>query len=257
MIEPCEAIRQQIGELFTCEPTENAVKIQTPYLYPDGDMIDLYYRVGVEGPTLTDFGDTLAWLRQQSMGRKRTKRQRQIIADICLNHGVELFKGMLLTRVKDPNNFAHDVVRLSQAALRVSDLWFTIQGRAWETTTEEVEEFLEDHSIVFDKSVSLAGRTGASRRVDFYTRTKTKSSLIYVLSSGSRAAARNITEHVLATWYDLSNLKVQSDPLQFVSLFDDTSDVWREEDMQLVQDLSEVVLWSNPNSLLETLEKAA
>ncbi len=49
-----------------------------------------------------------------------------------------------------------------------------------------------------------------------------------------------LAEKTVATWHDLSNLKLGREALQFVSLFDDTSDVWAEEDIRLVEGMSTV-----------------
>jgi hypothetical protein len=73
-----------------------------------------------------------------------------------------------------------------------------------------------------------------------------RTSLVSVLSTANRAAARKVAEHTLATWYDLSNLKVGPEALSFVSLFDDTADVWSTEDFRLLEDLSDVTFWSKP-----------
>ena len=80
-----------------------------------------------------------------------------------------------------------------------------------------------------------------------------RSSLVYVLSTGSRAAARGVVEHVVTSWYDLNNLRVGPESLQFISLFDDTMDVWSTEDFNLLQDLSAVAQWSQPDAFLQTL----
>ena len=90
---------------------------------------------------------------------------------------------------------------------------------------------------------------------DFHARTAGRSSLVYILSTGSRAAARGVTEHVVTAWYDLNHLRVPSN-LTFVSLFDDTADVWAEEDFRLVGDLSEVARWSNQDHFLDLLQAA-
>jgi hypothetical protein len=74
-----------------------------------------------------------------------------------------------------------------------------------------------------------------------------------VLSTGSRAAARGVAEHVLAAWYDLSHLKIGPQGLNFIALFDDTLDIWSAEDFKLVGDLSDVSFWSKPNEFLEKL----
>ena len=76
---------------------------------------------------------------------------------------------------------------------------------------------------------------------------------MYVLSTASRAAARGITEHVTSEWHDLSHLKLGPEAFAFISLFDDSSDVWNEEDFRLVGELSDVALWSKPDELAERL----
>ena len=72
--------------------------------------------------------------------------------------------------------------------------------------------------------------------------------MAHVLATGSRSAcAGPIAERVLAAWYDLNALAAGPEALHFVSLFDDTADVWTEEDFKLVEPLSVVTRWSRQN----------
>jgi hypothetical protein len=259
MIEnACERIGRTLGELFICAPVGEYLRIRTPLLYPDGDVIDVFLAERAGIPTITDLGETLRWLRMQSLSTRRTPKQQKLIEDICLNHGLELYRGMLMARVAGGVDaaLAATVIRVAQGALRVADLWFTLRTRTVESVSEEVEVFLTDKNIPFGRSEPWVGRSGRTWRVDFHTRTPRRSSLVYVLSTGSRAAARNVAEHVLAGWYDLSNLRLGQESLQFVSLFDDTMDVWSAEDFKLVQDLSTIARWSNPDELADLLETA-
>lgn len=249
----CELIQQSVGELFACSPVNEFTRIRTPFLYPDGDVIDLYYKEKAGVVTLTDLGETLRWLRMQSLAPRRSPKQQRLIEDVCLTHGLEFFRGMLVLRVKPAETLGKAVTRLSQGALRVADIWFTMRTRSVETANDEVEEFLKEKQVQFEHPKNLVGRSGKNWRVDFHTRTPRRSSLVCVLSTGSKAAARSMTEHVLATWYDLSNLKVGPESLQFVSLFDDTLDVWSQEDFKLVSDLSEVTHWSKADEFLAKL----
>ena len=61
-----------------------------------------------------------------------------MIQDICLTHGVELYRGMLQARIHQGENLAMAITRLSQASLRVADIWFTYRTRANESVTDEV-----------------------------------------------------------------------------------------------------------------------
>jgi hypothetical protein len=92
--------------------------------------------------------------------------------------------------------------------------------------------------------------------VDFQVRAVIRSSLVAVLSSGSRSAARLVVNTVVATWYDLHHLCIGPEALRFVSLFDDTVDVWSDEDFRLVQDLSVVSRWSRPEEFIAVIQSA-
>jgi hypothetical protein len=68
-----------------------------------------------------------------------------------------------------------------------------------------------------------------------------------VLCTGSRSAARTIANSVLAAWYDLSPLEIGPQAMSFVSLFDDTADVWEDDDFRLLEGLSSIARWSDPH----------
>ena len=246
----CEKLQTRIGELFRCDNVGAYVRIRTPYLYPDGDYIDLFVKEAGESATISDLGETVRWLHMQSVSPKRSAKQRQMIADACVTHGVEFYRGMLQVRCGvDGKDLAAAVTRLSQAALRVSDLWFTFRTRTFESVTDEVADFLAERQIPFDRAEKTVGRSGRSYTIDFHTRTPRRSSLVAVLSTGSRSATARVVEHVMATWYDLSHLRMGEQALEFVSLFDDTLDVWKAEEFRLVEGLSQVARWSAQDEL--------
>lgn len=253
----CETLKANLGELFTCTEQGAYQRIRTPYLYPDGDNIDLFCQTEDGVMTVTDLAETTRWLRMQSVSLRRSPKQRQLIEDICLTHGVEFYKGMLLARCRPGDSLGAVVTRVAQAALRVSDLWFTFRTRAVESIIDEVTDYLAEHQLPFDRSEKLVGRSGRSWTVDFHIRVPARSSLVYVLSTGNRSAARSVAEHVLAAWYDLNHLAVGPEALRFVSLFDDTVDVWTSEDFRLVEDLSTVTHWSRPDEFASVLAEAA
>ena len=126
MTVPCEIITETFGSLFHCEPVNGYIRIRTPFMYPDGDSIDLYLRENGEALTLTDLGEALHWLWTHQVGDRRTKRQEQLVQEVATRAGVELFRDMLVIRLRDPQEMAQAVTALSQAVLRVADVWFTL-----------------------------------------------------------------------------------------------------------------------------------
>jgi hypothetical protein len=253
MIGACEIIASSLGALFQCERVNEFVRIRTPFMYPDGDNIDLYLKESGAGLTVTDLGEALQWLWTHQVGQKRTNRQEQIVQEVAARAGVELFRETLIVRLRDPQGMAQAVTNLSQAVLRVADIWFTFRVRSPESIAIEVAELLTQEHIAFEQGKRISGRSGQQWRIDFQTRTKDRSALVKILSTGSRAAAKQITDSAVACWFDLSHFKTSGGDLSFVSLLDDTSDVWTVEDIARVQELSEVSYWSRPDEFAEKL----
>ncbi len=253
MLAPCEWIAASMGSLFECEPLDNYIRIRTPFMYPDGDSVDLYLKEQGAILMLTDLGETLQWLWMQQVAERRTKKQERLIQDIAAGAGVELFRGMLIVRLRDQQEMAQAVTVLSQAALRVSDIWFTFRSRAGETVVDDVAEFLTEKHFRFDQEPKFIGRSGRVWRVDFQVRHPRRSSLVKVLSTGSRTAAKQATDTTVACWHDLSNRREGPEALQFVSLLDDAVDVWAPEDIRRVENISEVAFWSRPDEFAEKL----
>ena len=246
--ELCTFIDKTLPPLFECAPAaQEGVRVRTPLLYPDGGIVDVFVLERDEGYAVTDFGDALGWLRMQSASRRRSPKQQFLVEDVCQTLGVELDHGQLVLRSVVSEALGEAVLRLAQAVVRISDLWFTLRARIRETTADEVEKWLRERQIPFESGVRKQGRSSKSWTVDFQTKTETRTSLVFLLSTGSRTASRRISEHVLAGCVDLSHLKVREPRLAFVSLFDDTEDVWRTEDFELVEDYSKVARWSRPD----------
>ena len=246
-------ITESLGCLFSASEVNGYLRIRTPFLYPDGDVIDLFISESQGVHTITDLGETSRWLRMQSLSLKRSPKQNKLLEDVCLNHGLEFYRGMFLARAKTPSELARVFMRVAQGVLRASDLWFTMRTRSVESASEEVELFLLEKGVKFERSQKLLGRSGRTWQPDFHIRMPYHSSLVYVLSTGSQAAARRVTEHVVTAWHDLHTLTVGPEALQFVSLFDDTMDVWNAEDFRLLEDLSQVARWSQPDELISLL----
>jgi hypothetical protein len=252
MFAPCEVLAETLGGLFECSRVNRYTRIRTPFFYPDGDVIDLFLEEKNGEIILTDLGETLRWLSSQAVSEKRSKKQLELIQDVLKGTGVRQHHGSLQLDVRDAADFANTVTTLSQAALRIADVWFTFQPRSGETVVEEVEGFLRVKKIFFDKAPELRGHSGNKWKLDFYTRTARRNALVKVLHTDKKGSARRIAEHVLAGWVDLEPTR-RTEQTKFISLFNDTNDVWDPEEYRLVETLSEVARWSRPEEFAEKL----
>ena len=255
--ELCVSVGQSLPSLFVCSPApQEGVWVRTPLLYPDGGVVDVFVLERGNGYTVTDFGDALGWLGLQSTSRRFSSKQQLLVADVCQTLRIEQFQGQLVLRQVTKDTLGESVLRMAQAVVRVSDLWFTLRNQSLQTTAEEVDEWLREKQIPFERQTRRQGRSMQNWTVDFETRTDKQTSLVFLLSTGSRGATRRLTEHVLSGCVDPSHLKANQPTLAFVSLFDDTEDLWRPEDFNLVNEHSEIARWSRPDEF-ELLLKAA
>ena len=123
----CETMQRQMGALFDCADFGDYYRIRTPYLYPDGDTIDLFCEFDGDLITVTDNAETMGCLQMQSEAPRRSHEQNQIIQDACQTHEVEFFRGTLQARCNTEDDLSDVVNRVSQTAVRVSDLCLTLR----------------------------------------------------------------------------------------------------------------------------------
>lgn len=126
----CHNLQEGLGASFTCSEQGDYQRIRTPYLYPDGDNVDLFCQIHRDVVTVSDLAETTGWLRMQSIALRRSPKQKWLIEDTCATHGIEFYRGMLQARCRPGDDLAEVVARVAQAALRVSDLWFTFRTQA-------------------------------------------------------------------------------------------------------------------------------
>ena len=246
--ELCFSIGQSLPPLFVCSPgPQEGVRVRTPLLYPDGGVVDVFVLEYGNGYTITDFGDALGWLGLQSVSRHRSPKQQALVQDVCQTLRIEMIQDQLVLREVAKGSLGESVLRVAQAVVRVSDLWFTLRSQSFQTTADEVDEWLRERQIPFERKVQKQGRSTRNWTVDFQTHADNRTSFVFLLSTGTRGAVRRLAEHVLAGCVDLNHFKANQPGLAFVSLFDDTEDVWHPEDFSLVDAHSEIARWSRPD----------
>lgn len=246
---PCQVIADTIGMLYTCSEVNGFVRIRTPYLYPDGDVIDLFLKPDTQ--TLTDLGETLRWLEMQTVSQSLSKKQELCLQDIQITYGIEEYRGMLIVRVR--NNLAEAITRLAQGSIALSNLWFLSRTQLAGSLNDEVAALLDEYHIPYQRDIKLVGRSARSWRLDFQTRHPRCSALVEVLSTGNRSAANLKVNNMVAAWVDLNQYQLTREPLRFISLFDDSLDTWSSSHISQVAEFSQICYLSKPEELIEHL----
>lgn len=231
------------------------VRLETAFLYPDGSSIDVFVKENADAPllpahTLSDLGQTTAWLFDMQVKPWLSKKRQQIVADILKVRGVQQVGGALEIEMNGYDQLINDVVRLGQACARVADLTFTRRTSMQSSVDEEVEELLADFALDYTPKAELKGRYGAPVKVDFLVHGHRLESAVQTLSSANSTTSHTVANEVFRRWYDLEDSEKSK---QLVTVFDDRFDTYRAEDLRRLRDVSEVVALSEKVTLRDLL----
>lgn len=118
-----ERLAPRLGPLYRCSEWKNGVRIQTPFTFPCGQIIDVFEC----RETITDYGNTLGWLSLQcEKPIKSEDRLMRLIDEINKTHGVKIQGQMLYIPHAPKSNLADEVIQMLQAMLAISNLYYTL-----------------------------------------------------------------------------------------------------------------------------------
>ena len=119
-------LQDKLSDVFECSETPGgSVRVRTPLTYPDGTLIDLFLIAGEDGAVVvTDYGDTIGWLRTQS-ARGLTSGQNRKITRVCESLNVARAQGRITVIAQDSRTLGEAVARVAQAAVLISHIAFS------------------------------------------------------------------------------------------------------------------------------------
>lgn len=242
-----QALQSQWPPLFDCREEQDRLVIVTPFELPDGDLMEFYVLEENDQIVITDLAETLATLASCRFDVDRTPKRRKLFEAILKGLNVHLFQGELRLPIRSTEELLPALMRLSQTALQTTDLLFTSRYGAGATFKEEVEEFLSEQKVPHEMDYRSAGRSGQIYTVDFYIE-RTKPILLEALSTASASYAEQIVNRTVRMWYDLRRVDGR---FLYATVLDDSEDVWKEQHLEILSSLSELVVWSERQRLLE------
>ncbi len=227
-------------------------RLETPFKYPDGSSIDVFIAPPNLLPEvrLTDLGQTAAWLLNLQVKPWLSKKRQAFVEDALRTFDVRQSGGELVLQLASPTDLPDGVMRLAQACLRVADLTFTRRSSLQSAFGEEIEEILDDAELSYTPNPEIAGRYGNVVRVDFSVEGRRTRSFVLTLASQNPSAAHSISNEIFRKWYDLD---VPERPEQRVTVFDDRSSAYRDEDLKRLEGISTVLPFSDRNAVRDVL----
>ncbi|MCK6520206.1 DUF1828 domain-containing protein [Myxococcota bacterium] len=230
------------------------LRIETAFLYPDGASIDLFLCEEPSlfpAPALSDLGQTMSWLLDVQVKPWLSRKRQALLDDALRLYGVEQRGGELVKPLTSADDVLPGLVLLGQACVRTADLQYTKRSVLVTSFSEQVEESLIDAEVPYTPNVELEGRFSQAVRVDFLAEGPRLRSAILTLSSGNTSQAHICANEIFRKWYDLNERNEQR-----LTVLDDRADVYREEDLRRIRDLSDIVALSDRQTLRDLLMAA-
>lgn len=234
-----------------------AIRLETVFLYPEGSSVDLFLvekEPLLESLVLSDLANTMAWLHDMQVKPWLSKKRQQLLTDAIRTYGVQLRGGALELPVHSVDDIVPGVVRLGQSCIRAADLYYTRRSSLQIAVNEDLEEVLVDTNSEFEANVELEGRYGKPIRVDFLVRGTRRQSAILTLATTTTSQAHVLANEVFRKWYDLD---IPSRSEQRLTVFDDSHDVYKDDDLRRLSDKSVVIPLSDRTSIVDFLSAAA
>ena len=120
-------IRQQLSDgiaaLYDCKDgPHGTTAILTPFIFPNGDLLDLFVEETPNGFVVSDLGETWGWLFRTSGIDDLTPDRRKRIREIENSTDVQFQRGILLYRCNSSADLASGVHLVAQAAIQIAEL---------------------------------------------------------------------------------------------------------------------------------------
>lgn len=240
---------KQLEGNFRCSQEKEFIRIITPYLYPDHDLIEIFLKqVGDKVVRATDFGETLRKLESQGIDILNSTKRLYTAEKICSGIGVKIHRGCL-EKEGETARSGEIMFDLLAAIKAVADLVYTSKAYEPATFDKEVEKYLAKHQVRFEPNVEIKGMSGRDYRVGFrIPGPKTNAILVETLSPKQESGMSSRVSGIVRMWVDINH------GTEKISLFNDKDFHWKVEDMKLLSRFSRVAQWSKKDDFLEMLK---
>ena len=226
------------------------LRIATPFLYPDGSRIDVFYipkREFFDSEFLSDLGQTSSYLADLHIFPHEHTRRASVLQRTCEIFGITNFDGEMRLELLgcDPiselsdRGVADGIFRLAHTCARIADLSFTKKFKLPSGFNSQVGSYLSVATNVrYEVNVRVLGKYDKTVPVDFRTAYKNKENLILTLSPLTITGAHSASGEVFRKWH---LLEPRGNQYGFITLLDVASVSLRDDDLQLLREKSHVL----------------
>ena len=246
----CESIiRQYLDKLkadFACVRLNGKLKLITPYVYPDNDLVEIYVEQLPDGRVrVTDLGEASRHLHTQGFDVFASPK-RKFLAETAATRVNALFQDGAIVKEGSPNELGDLIFDIVAATRGIAGLIYT--SRAYEPApfVEEVAEFLRQQGLEFNRRVTVRGESRREYRIPFLV----KNVYLLPLTGEFERSLKPRVDAAVRMWVDVDHRSRK------FSLLNDVDFSWPEPDVAILSRLSKVYRWTAKDQLATALKAA-
>lgn len=237
-----------LKEGFKCILTEGRLRIITPYLYPDNDLIEIFVEdLGNSRIKVTDLGESFRHLHSQGFDIDSSPKRRFLAETIASRVNVEISNGRL-TKIVSIDKISEAMFDIITAVRGIADLIYTSRTYEPGAFFDEVKNFLGEHQFKYEPKVRIKGSSNKLYTVDFKI-LNGKSSYLHLLSPKNVFGIKGKVDATVRMWLDIDV------ELKKISLLNNIDFTWKEPDVIILSRVSKVQFWSRRDELITTLRQ--
>lgn len=203
-------------EITVTQKNDDLIRVETPFLFPDGDPYQIYIRVESAGVyRLTDAGHTfmqLSYLQDYDTLRKGNREQ--LLSQIKLETGLKEDEGEFYIETS-PENLSLDLFRFGQALTKIYDLTFLNRSRVESTFYEDLRSRvynIVEEEKVHEDYVYEEMEDAEEYPIDYFIEGKHEPLYLFAIPNRDKSRLTTIVlEHLLRHTAEFNSLLVFED----------------------------------------------
>jgi len=249
-----EAYLEFLREGFQVHSADGECRLQTPFLDPSGDQIELLSSHTQDGSlVISDGGTTYDYLFMNGVSLNPSAGSRKdAIAAILSSGGCSLSEDGELRLIMPSNgNVGASLHALLRTVLATHDLVYSARPTSGSVFKEAVRGYLRDKQVKFEAEAHVPGKARARHRFDFLINRENESPVgIRALSTHTTSYARFLA---VETFFAFHDVRQGGTPLVGIALIDDRANalVWEGEPLRILHAYSDLVArWTSRDQIL-------
>lgn len=254
-MDPCKILISELlsylSSEFECFIDDQLIGINTPFLYSDGDQIQLFIQQYEKMMVISDLGETARKMDAYSFNWNSPQAKNQY-TQILKTNNIESQNHILRFTTDSLENMGYKIFDLIHAIQQKENLLVLRKPFKQKNFKDDVEIYLLEKGFVPESDIKIDGESGNEYQIDFYLN-HNSNILLKALSSASDTGDK---DQISRTYTSYSDIKLKHKEYRRAVILDDKDIKWDQNQKNLLSQIIDIPLafWSTIEEFTDKLQ---